>query len=35
VRTLDALADVIAVGVARSGATTTAAILDDFLARAE
>jgi deoxyribose-phosphate aldolase len=35
VRTLDALADVIDVGVARSGATTTAAILDDFLARAE
>lgn len=35
VRTLDALADVIDVGVARSGATTTAVILDDFLARAE
>ena len=35
VRTLDALADVIDIGVSRSGATTTAAILDDFLARAE
>lgn len=35
VRTLDALADVIDAGVARCGATTTAAILDDFRARAE
>jgi deoxyribose-phosphate aldolase len=35
VRTLDALADVIDVGADRSGATTTAAILDDFRARAE
>ena len=35
VRTLDALADVIDAGVSRSGATTTAAILDDFRARAE
>lgn len=35
VRTLDALADVIDAGAARSGATTTAAILDDFQARAE
>ncbi len=34
VRTLDALADVIDVGVDRCGATATAAILDDFLARA-
>jgi deoxyribose-phosphate aldolase len=35
VRTLDALADVIDAGADRSGATTTAAILDDFRARAE
>lgn len=35
VRTLDALADVIDAGVARCGATATAAILDDFRARAE
>jgi deoxyribose-phosphate aldolase len=34
VRTLDALIDVIEVGVARSGATATATILDDFKARA-
>jgi deoxyribose-phosphate aldolase len=35
VRTLDALADVIDAGVARCGATATAAILDDFTERAE
>ena len=33
VRTLDALLDVIALGVTRVGATTTKAMLDDFLAR--
>lgn len=35
VRTLDALADVIDAGVSRCGATATAAILDDFRARAQ
>ena len=35
VRTLDALADVIDAGVARCGATATAAILEDFKARAQ
>jgi len=34
VRTLDALCDVLDVGASRSGATATAAILDDFRARA-
>jgi deoxyribose-phosphate aldolase len=34
VRTLDALIDVIELGVSRSGATATAAILDDFRNRA-
>ena len=33
VRTLDALLEVMAVGVTRCGATTTAAILDDYLER--
>ncbi len=33
VRTLDALLDVIEAGCTRSGATATAAILDDFMAR--
>lgn len=34
VRTLDALIDVLDVGCSRSGATATAVILDDFVARA-
>ena len=33
VRTLDALIDVMALGVTRVGATATATILDDFKAR--
>jgi deoxyribose-phosphate aldolase len=33
VRTLDALLDVMALGVTRVGATATATILDDFRAR--
>ena len=33
VRTLDALLDVMALGVTRVGATATAAIIDDFRAR--
>ena len=33
VRTLDALLEVMAVGVTRIGATTTEAILEDFKAR--
>jgi deoxyribose-phosphate aldolase len=34
VRTLDALLDVMEAGAGRCGATATATILDDFLARA-
>lgn len=34
IRTLDALIDVLDIGCSRSGATATAAILDDFAARA-